>query len=116
MRHSPHNRRSEAMANELSRRRNWKRTFNPEPQSMPQDEIWYSPIPLDAMWGIYARQSTVAQLTNNAESTEMQTDDLVNWLTGKGVRDGHWKLFDADLGVSGTLRIDERTGLEELVA
>src|SRR6266487_780127 len=90
------------------------RTFQPK-QRDEQNDIWYSPIPLDAMWGIYARQSTVAQLTNNAESTEMQTDDLVNWLTGKGVRDGHWKLFDADLGVSGTLRIDQRTGLQELL-
>ncbi len=91
------------------------RTFQPIKQP-DQNDIWYSPLPLDVMWGIYARQSTVAQLTNNAESTEMQTDDLINWLTGKGVHDGHWKLFDADLGVSGTLRIDERTGLEELVA
>ena len=45
----------------------------------------------------------------------MQTDDLVSWLTHKGVRDGQWRLFDADLGVSGTLRIDQRTGLQELV-
>ncbi|HYT44736.1 MAG TPA: recombinase family protein, partial [Methylomirabilota bacterium] len=103
------------MANELSRRRNWKRTFNPEPQSMPQDEMWYSPIPLDAMWGIYARQSTLGQLLNHTESTEMQTDDLAAWLVDKGVQDGQWKLFDADLGVSGTLPIEQRTGLQELV-
>src|SRR5437016_11188023 len=90
------------------------RTFQPK-QRDEKNDIWYSPIPIDVMWGIYARQSTVAQLTKNAESTEMQTDDLINWLTGKGVHEGRWKLFDADLGVSGTLRIDQRTGLQELL-
>jgi len=45
----------------------------------------------------------------------MQTDDLVTWLIDRGIQDGQWQLFDADLGVSGTLRIDQRTGLQELV-
>src|SRR5947209_3134012 len=90
------------------------RTFQPT-QQPDQNDIWYSPLPLNAMWGIYARQSTQAQLINHAESTEMQTDDLITWLVDKGVQDGSWKLFDADLGVSGTLRIDQRTGLQELV-
>src|SRR5437660_6488190 len=90
------------------------RTFQKR-QEVGQNDIWYSPIPLDVMWGIYARQSTQAQLINNTESTEMQTDDLKQWLIGRGVKDGHWKLFDADLGLSGTLRIDQRTGLQELV-
>jgi len=67
------------------------------------------------MWGIYARQSTPAQLIKHAESTEMQTDDLIRWLVDRGIQDGQWQLFDADLGVSGTLRIDQRTGLQELV-
>jgi DNA invertase Pin-like site-specific DNA recombinase len=90
------------------------RTFQKRQEPDPQD-MWYSPIPLDVMWGIYARQSTQAQLMKNAESTEMQTDDLTAWLIERGIQDGSWKLFDADLGVSGTLRIDERTGLQELV-
>src|SRR5438067_201859 len=90
------------------------RTFKPKQQPEQQD-TWYSPLPLAAMWGIYARQSTPAQIVKNEQSTEMQTDDLIAWLIAKGVQDGHWKLFDADLGVSGTLRIDQRTGLQELV-
>ena len=93
------------MVNNPRPRKNWKRVFNPEPQPTPQDEMWYSPIPLGVMWGIYARQSTLGQLLNHTESTEMQTDDLAAWLVDKGVRDGQWKLFDADLGVSGTLPI-----------
>jgi len=45
----------------------------------------------------------------------MQTDDLIQWLVVRGVPDKRIALFDADLGVSGTKRIDERTGLQELV-
>ena len=90
------------------------RTFQKKEQPDLQG-IWYSPLPLAVMWGIYARQSTQAQLIHNIESTEMQTDDLIAWLVDRGVQDGSWKLFDADLGVSGTLRIDQRTGLQELV-
>jgi len=52
------------MTGESSKRRNWKRVFNPEPQPVPQDEMWYSPIPLDVMWGIYARQSTLGKHRN----------------------------------------------------
>ncbi len=94
------------------KRKSWTRTFQSQPQ---QDDMWYSSIPLDVMWAIYARQSTPAQMLKNSESTEMQTDDLTAWLLVRGVKDGQWKLFDADLGVSGTLPIIERTALQELV-
>ncbi len=87
----------------------------PRPQTQELNDLWYSPLPLDVMWGIYARQSTTAQLIKHVESTEMQTDDLIAWLVARGKQDGRWKLFDADLGLSGTLRIDQRTGLQELV-
>ena len=88
--------------------------FQPREQAEPND-LWYTQIPLDVMWGIYARQSTQAQVLQYTESTEMQTDDLIAWLVAKGVQEGYWRLFDADLGVSGTLRIDQRTDLQELV-
>src|SRR5712691_8203823 len=91
------------------------RTFQKR-QEPEQNDIWYSPLPVDAMWGIYARQSTPAQVLKNIQSGEMQTDDLLRWLVERGVREGKISLFDADLGVSGTLRIDQRTGLQELVA
>jgi len=87
-----------------------------QPRQQPeQNDLWYTQIPLDVIWGIYARQSTPAQVLQYTESTEMQTDDLVTWLIDRGIQDGQWQLFDADLGVSGTLRIDQRTGLQELV-
>ncbi len=87
-----------------------------QPRQQPeQNDLWYTQIPLDVIWGIYARQSTPAQVLQYTESTEMQTDDLITWLIDRGIQDGQWQLFDADLGVSGTLRIDQRTGLQELV-
>lgn len=90
------------------------RTF--QPQRQPQQiDIWYTPLPLDVLWGIYARQSTPAQLVKHVDSTEMQTDDLIEWLVQRHVPEPHISLFDADLGLSGTLRIDQRTGLQELV-
>src|SRR5712691_11015322 len=103
------------MGNNSQSRKNWKRVINPEPQPTPENDMWYSSIPLHVMWGIYARQSTLVQVLNNTESTEMQTDDLTAWLIERGVQEGYWKLFDADLGVSGTLPIEKRTGLQELV-
>ncbi len=89
-------------------------TFKPQPPKENID-IWNTRLPIEATWGIYARQSTPAQLINNTESTEMQTEDLNQWLLTRGVAEERILLFDADLGVSGTLRIDQRTGLQELV-
>ena len=83
----------------------------------PRTEIidpWNISFPVDALWGIYARQSTPGQLINHIESTEMQTDDLILWLQHRNVRD-NYVLFDADLGMSGTLRIDQRPALQELI-
>jgi len=89
-------------------------SFKPKERDK-EENVWNVNLPIDVFWGIYARQSTPAQLVNNVESTEMQTDDLIAWLVVRGVSDERIALFDADLGVSGTKRIDERTGLQELV-
>jgi DNA invertase Pin-like site-specific DNA recombinase len=80
-----------------------------------EENIWSTQMPIDVNWGIYARQSTSAQVKNNVQSTEMQTGDLIQYLLDRRVEDDRIALFDADLGVSGTRRIDERTGLQELV-
>src|SRR5216683_3521124 len=90
------------------------RNFQPRPILQTTD-IWNTQLPLASIWGIYARQSTPAQLIKHTQSTEMQTDDLIAWLIEKSVHEDKIFLFDADLGVSGTLRIDQRTGLQELV-
>jgi hypothetical protein len=88
--------------------------FQPKPQQ-PAIDIWSTQLPTEALWGIYARQSTPGQLIKYTESTEMQTDDLVKWLRDRCVQEENILLFDADLGLSGTLRIDERSDLRELV-
>jgi hypothetical protein len=85
--------------------------FKPKPQKEPQSNRWDTSLPRDCLWGIYARQSTPSQVINNVQSTEMQTEELLQWLFTRGVKESHIHLFDADLGRSGTLRIDERTGL-----
>src|SRR6266568_2611731 len=92
-----------------------QRTFQPK-QTTDLSTDWYTSLPLENNWGIYARQSTPAQVTHHIQSTEMQTEDLQAWLIAKGVAKEYIFLFDADLGLSGTLRIDQRTGLQELVA
>ncbi len=90
------------------------RNFQPRPILQTTD-IWNTQLPIESIWGIYARQSTPAQLIKHTQSTEMQTDDLIAWLIERGAMEKKVFLFDADLGVSGTLRIDQRTGLQELV-
>jgi len=87
--------------------------FLPKPQIAVLDP-WNFTLPIDVLWAIYARQSTPGQLIKYTESTEMQTDDLIKWLQVRGVRD-NYHLFDADLGLSGTLRIDERPDLQEMI-
>src|SRR5690242_299241 len=64
---------------------------------------------------VYPRQSTQAQVLHHTTSTEMQTADLVEigvrygWLPEKCI------IIDDDLGVSGTLDIDERVGLTKVM-
>jgi DNA invertase Pin-like site-specific DNA recombinase len=64
---------------------------------------------------VYPRQSTQAQVLHHATSTEMQTNDLIEI----GIRYGWTRekciVIDDDLGVSGTLGIDERIGLTKVM-
>jgi DNA invertase Pin-like site-specific DNA recombinase len=87
--------------------------FLPKPQIAVLDP-WNFTLPIEVLWAIYARQSTPGQVIKYTESTEMQTDDLIKWLQVRGVRN-NYHLFDADLGLSGTLRIDERPDLQEMI-
>jgi hypothetical protein len=87
--------------------------FLPKPQIAVLDP-WNFTLPIDVLWAIYARQSTPGQLLKYTESTEMQTDDLIKWLQVRGVQD-NYHLFDADLGLSGTLRIDQRPAIREMI-
>src|SRR5712692_6234261 len=92
----------------------YPRTFQPRVKVQVID-LWDNSLPLNVFWAVYARQSSQAQLIKHHESTEIQTEDLKQWLIVRGVPEESIELFDADLGKSGTLRIDQRTGLQELV-
>jgi DNA invertase Pin-like site-specific DNA recombinase len=71
------------------------------------------PIQLDLL--VYARQSTQTQVLNHAMSTEMQTEDLIDIGLRYGWKPDQCMLIDDDLGVSGTLGIDERIGLTKVM-
>src|SRR6266849_816937 len=88
--------------------------FQPRPQQL-QTDLWYTEFPIEVFWAIYARQSTLAQLKKHVQSTEMQTEELQDWLVKKGVLERRIALYDADLGMSGQLRIDQRPDLLRLV-
>src|SRR2546423_14014661 len=63
---------------------------------------------------IYVRQSTLAQLERNTESTARQYD-LVERSLALGGRREQVRVIDADLGVSGSV-LGQRAGFESLVA
>jgi hypothetical protein len=63
---------------------------------------------------IYVRQSTLAQLERNTESTARQYD-LVERALALGWSRGAVQVIDADLGVSGSV-LGQREGFESLVA
>lgn len=63
---------------------------------------------------IYVRQSTLAQLERNTESTARQYN-LVERAVGLGWPRGQVRVIDADLGVSGSA-LGQREGFEALVA
>src|SRR4051794_36964345 len=83
-------------------------------------------LPLDRLLIIYARQSSTKQVVSNVQSAKQQTVDLIEYGVELGwTRNGNadYKLFveravtrDGQIrGVSGTLRIQEREGLRDIV-
>jgi DNA invertase Pin-like site-specific DNA recombinase len=93
-----------------------RRFRNDEPEEgQPSGPFQPIQLPTTLNLIVYPRQSTQAQLLHHATSTEMQTADLIEigvrygWLPEKCV------IIDDDLGVSGTLSIDERIGLTKVM-
>ncbi len=84
-------------------------TTTTQPSVLTQKDL--SPQEVERICKAFIRLITSGeeQHGNSTENANLPTHE-------RGVRDGHWRLFDADLGKSGTLRIDQRTGLQELVA
>jgi DNA invertase Pin-like site-specific DNA recombinase len=69
-------------------------------------------LPTSLPIAIYYRQSTDAQIGNI--STTLQTVDMVRFLKQQGWSDEHIIMIDMDGGVSGTTKIDERSGMRWL--
>ncbi len=69
-------------------------------------------LPTDRDIAVYYRQSTHAQVGN--VSTSMQVIDMPNYLMSRGWKEENIILIDTDEGVSGTKKIDERSGMKEL--
>src|SRR5690348_6648836 len=95
-----------------------KRPHRLEPRAKKEEVMGWGKIvfPLEQSVGVYARQSTQYQVKNMTTSTEMQTEDLVDFARRLGWADEKIILFAQDLGRSGRLRIDEREGLRTLVS
>lgn len=93
------------------------RTFKAKTPRNPQPFTGWgaSPLNTEAGLGIYARQSTFAQVKNYRQSTEMQTEDLVTMAKHLGWSETHIIVFTQDLAKSGKLRIDQREGLRTLI-
>jgi len=71
-----------------------------------------SKLPVDRPIAVYYRQSTLAQVGNI--STAMQTVDMVEWLKATGWAEENIILIDMDEGISGSTKIDERPGMQQL--
>jgi DNA invertase Pin-like site-specific DNA recombinase len=104
------------MASGLTQRRNAetmssKRTFQPH-KATKGEHVHSEQLLTNEPVAVYYRQSTNAQVGNI--STAIQTIDMVDELEHRGWERNNIILIDADEGVSGTKRIDEREGMSEL--
>jgi hypothetical protein len=97
-----------------------KNRFEPRPPK-EQEDLWNPQLSFEHKVGIYARQSTQAQVIKNVQSAEMQTTDLLQVAKQLGWKDEQIILYienkreDGTIkNASGTLRIDQREGLMAL--
>src|SRR6266480_5719564 len=86
--------------------------------SMNDPEEWKPPtLRTDKPAGVYARRSDERarrKETDTSQSREMQTEDLLSWAIGVGWERELLEPYFADLGLSGTLRPDERPDMLRL--
>jgi len=78
---------------------------------------WEIPdLRIDEPVGVYPRLSTKKQLKNNRQSFEKQTQDSIKHLMKRGWDEPLIKVYDQDMGLSGTLGIEDREGLNQIIA
>ena len=73
-------------------------------------------LPIDDPLGIYARQSTKRQLTANVQSNEIQREDLIKMAIERGWDESLITLYDQDFAKSGTIDIDGRKGMLQMLS
>jgi len=62
---------------------------------------------------VYVRSAAPIQITR--QTTSMQTSDLIAFARQLGWTDEHIIVFDQDIGTSGSLPLDQKSGLQALV-
>jgi len=89
-----------------------KGRYKPNQAAPSSFESSLSQLPTTRPVAVYYRQSTAAQIGN--VSTYIQTIDIPSMLRARGWGQEHIRLIDADQGVSGQTKIDEREGMKQL--
>lgn len=88
------------------------------PASVNNPQVWKPPtLRTDRPAGVYARRSDERarrKETDTSQSREMQTEDLLLWACLAGWKKEILEPYFADLGLSGTLRPDERPDMLRL--
>src|SRR5437588_12843224 len=89
----------------------------------PQQKRWetanqWKPVtlPVNEPLGIYARQSTKGQLAKNVQSYEIQTEDMTEMAIERGWDRNLITIYDQDFAKSGTIDIDGRKGMLQMLA
>ena len=92
--------------------RQFQKTLPPRPgfQSLSMRPT----LRIDRRAAAYARQSDPHAKKKKSESKEMQTVDIMNWCKEQGWRENLLDPYYADIGLSGTLRPDQRPDMLRL--
>src|SRR5260370_42176189 len=93
------------------------RTFLPEREIEQQSLILVKQLRTNKPLAIYARRSDPTakhEKKDRSQSREMQTEDMIKWGTRNGWTNNLLFPYFADLGLSGTLRPDQRPDMLRL--
>jgi hypothetical protein len=96
---------------------NMMRKFRPQREDDQQNLILVKQLRINKPLGIYARRSDPTAKDakkDRTQSREMQTDDMIKWGKRSGWIENLIHPYFADLGLSGTLRPDQRPDMLRL--
>lgn len=94
-----------------------KKVQSNQPKRWETANQWKSiELPVNEPLGIYPRQSTKGQLSKNIQSYEIQTEDMIKMAIERGWDRNLITLYDQDFAKSGTIDIDEREGMFQMLS